>query len=100
MLTVSSNRSHPDGTNIARNEHKKFEPKQLNTAAGVQEGAALAPAEGQLQDKNESLTSIEQTEKKPSFRFPPKTAIAGVLIARWARGEMDEVEVDAMKNRL
>jgi hypothetical protein len=69
---LSPTRSHPDGTNIARNEHKKFEPKQLNTAAGVQEGAALAPAEGQLQDTND----------------------------RWAKGEMDEVEVSSMKNRL
>jgi hypothetical protein len=97
---LSPSRSHPDGTNIARNEHKKFEHKQLNTAAGVQEGAALAPAEGQLQDTNDSPKTAEQLENQPSFRFPPKTAIAGVLIDRWAKGEMDEVEVSSMKNRL
>ena len=60
----------------------------------------MAPAEGQLQEKNESPKSNEQPEIGPSFRFPPKTAIAGVLIDRWARGEMDEVEAGSMKNRL
>ena len=97
-------RSHPDGTNITKSEHKKFEPKEIQTSSGVQEGAALAPAEGKVQED----TLTKEGERKDieglpaSFRVPPKTAIAGMLIDRWAKGEMDEVPVDreSVKNRL
>ncbi|KAG7528108.1 hypothetical protein FFLO_06400 [Filobasidium floriforme] len=90
--------NHPEGTNITRSEHKKFEPKQVNTASGVQEGAALAPAEGQTEES--ALENARTEGPPPSFRFPPKTAIAGVLIDRWARGQMDEVAIESVKNKL
>lgn len=91
-------RNHPEGTNITRSEHKKFEPKQVNTAAGVQEGAALAPAEGQTEET--AIDNARTDGPPPSFRFPPKTAIAGVLIDRWAKGQMDEVAIENVKNKL
>ncbi|KAJ9098205.1 hypothetical protein QFC21_004534 [Naganishia friedmannii] len=79
---------------ISKDEHNKFEPPANHTAnggsvAGVQEGAALAPAEGKLEVKED--TSVEH-ENKVKYRVPPRTAIAGMLVERWANGELDEIK--------
>jgi NAD+ diphosphatase len=73
---------------IAKDEHKKFEPPaNAGSAAGVQEGAALAPAEGKLEVQDKPAG-----EEKVRFRVPPRTAIAGMLVERWANGELDEIK--------
>lgn len=81
---------------ISKDEHKKFEPPANHTAnggsaAGVQEGAALAPAEGKLEVKGKEETSTGR-EEKVRYRVPPRTAIAGQLVERWANGELDEIK--------
>lgn len=73
------------GNKIAKDEHKKFEPPA--NAAGVQEGAALAPAEGKLEVKDKPAGG-----EKVRYRVPPRTAIAGMLVERWANGELDEIK--------
>jgi NAD+ diphosphatase len=73
---------------IRKDEHKKFEPPANSNAAGVQEGAALAPAEGKFEDKSAPVERKEQVR----YRVPPRTAIAGMLVERWANGELDEIK--------
>ncbi|KAI5452959.1 NADH pyrophosphatase [Naganishia albida] len=73
------------GNKIAKDEHKKFEPPA--NAAGVQEGAALAPAEGKLEVKDKPAGG-----EKVRYGVPPRTAIAGMLVERWANGELDEIK--------
>lgn len=73
---------------ISKDEHKKFEPPANASVAGVQEGAALAPAEGKFEDKAVPAEHKEQVR----YRVPPRTAIAGMLVERWANGELDEIK--------
>ncbi|KAJ9110269.1 hypothetical protein QFC19_001672 [Naganishia cerealis] len=78
---------------ITKDEHKKFEPPANHnvnggSAAGVQEGAALAPAEGKFEAEKDSAARGE----KIKYRVPPRTAIAGMLVERWATGELDEIK--------
>ena len=73
---------------ISKDEHKKFEPPANASVGGVQEGAALAPAEGKFADKTVSAERQEQVR----YRVPPRTAIAGMLVERWANGELDEIK--------
>ncbi|KAJ9117466.1 hypothetical protein QFC22_004316 [Naganishia vaughanmartiniae] len=87
MLSSAANK-------ISKDEHEKFEPPANqgggSTAAGLQEGAALAPAEGKLEIKKEA--SAGRDGKAVRYRVPPRTAIAGMLVERWANGELDEIK--------
>ncbi|KAG8754220.1 NADH pyrophosphatase [Ceratobasidium sp. 428] len=63
--------AHPEGTNIRRREYKNFDEAQDQSTKAAATGS-------------EPQTSSDL----PAFRVPPKSAIAGVLISQWARGEV------------
>ncbi|KAG9101037.1 nucleolar DEAD-box protein required for synthesis of 60S ribosomal subunit [Ceratobasidium sp. 370] len=63
--------AHPEGTNIRRREYKNFDE--------AQDRSTKAAAAG---------TEAQASSDLPAFRVPPKSAIAGVLISQWARGEV------------
>lgn len=69
--------AHPDGTNIRRREHKNFDEPQDHSGKPA---AAAGP--------------IDPPKDLPPFRVPPVSAIAGVLIAQWARKEVSGLSVD------
>lgn len=62
--------AHPDGTNIRRREYKNFDEAQDHSAK------ATGPVDPQA------------PKDLPPFRVPPTSAIAGVLISQWAKGEV------------
>ncbi|KDN50205.1 hypothetical protein RSAG8_01541, partial [Rhizoctonia solani AG-8 WAC10335] len=65
--------AHPDGTNIRRREYKNFDEAQDHSTKAA---AAAGPIDPQ------------PPNDQPSIRVPPKSAIAGVLISQWAKGEV------------
>lgn len=81
--------SHPDGTNIAKRDYKVLNEIQDGPAAEQakqdQEGAAaLAHSDPSIAAKEVKV--LVEEPGAPSFRVPPVTAIAGVLIRQWAEG--------------
>ncbi|KAF7981908.1 hypothetical protein HWV62_31507 [Athelia sp. TMB] len=81
--------SHPDGTNIAKRDYKVLNEIQDGPAAEKakqdQEGAAaLAHSDPSIAAKEVKV--LVEEPGAPSFRVPPVTAIAGVLIRQWAEG--------------
>jgi NAD+ diphosphatase len=85
--------AHPDGTNIRREEHKKFEADQQTNAGQDETSAALAPSEGAVAGTEAAVTDgkrvKDQSEGGLRFRVPPTTAIAGQLIKLWADGGLE-----------
>lgn len=75
--------SHPDGSSYSRSELKKLEDKSESNQTTA---AALAPAERKPGDVSSSTG-----HKMGITRVPPATAIAGVLIREWAKGDLDLV---------
>lgn len=65
--------AHPDGTNIRRREYKNFDEAQDHSAKPSGAGGPNEP---------------HASGDPPAFRVPPPSAIAGVLISQWARGEV------------
>ncbi|KAH7345018.1 NUDIX hydrolase domain-like protein [Rhizoctonia solani] len=65
--------AHPDGTNIRRREYKNFDEAQDHSTKAA---AAAGPIDPQ------------PPKDQPPFRVPPQSAIAGVLISQWAKGEV------------
>ncbi|CAE6448399.1 unnamed protein product [Rhizoctonia solani] len=65
--------AHPDGTNIRRREYKNFDEAQDQPTKAA---AAAGPIDPQ------------PPKDQPPFRVPPQSAIAGVLISQWAKGEV------------
>ncbi|KAG9074169.1 NADH pyrophosphatase [Ceratobasidium sp. UAMH 11750] len=63
--------AHPEGTNIRRREYKRFDETQDQSTKAADAG-----------------TEPQASTDLPAFRVPPKSAIAGVLISQWARGEV------------
>ncbi len=85
--------SNPDGTNIRRDELKKFEANQQTGAAQDETSAALAPSEGAIAGTEAAVTDQKQDKDQSEgglrFRVPPTTAIAGQLIKLWADGGLE-----------
>ncbi|KAF8609633.1 hypothetical protein BDV93DRAFT_431821 [Ceratobasidium sp. AG-I] len=71
--------AHPDGTNIRRREYKNFDEAQDHSAKPTGAGGPSEPP---------------ASEGLPAFRVPPASAIAGVLISQWARGEVSGLSVN------
>ncbi|KAG8734144.1 NADH pyrophosphatase [Ceratobasidium sp. 423] len=65
--------AHPDGTNIRRREYKNFDEAQDQSTKSVTAAGPIDP---------------QPPKDQPSFRVPPQSAIAGVLISQWAKGEV------------
>jgi len=65
--------AHPDGTNIRRREYKNFDEAQDHSTKPTGAGGPSEPP---------------ASDDLPAFRVPPTSAIAGVLISQWARGEV------------
>jgi NAD+ diphosphatase len=74
--------AHPDGTNIRRREYKKFDEAQ---------DPSTKPSDA----SSEPLVASDL----PDFRVPPKSAIAGVLISQWARGEVPGLHGGTLKGK-
>lgn len=62
--------ANPSGTTLKDSELKKFDNVDYSNDATTKHVG-------------------DNKEEKFSFRVPPKTAIAGVLISQWAKGELD-----------
>ncbi|KAF8761720.1 DEAD protein [Rhizoctonia solani] len=65
--------AHPDGTNIRRREYKNFDEAQDHSAKSATAAGSIDP---------------QPLNDQPPFRVPPRSAIAGVLISQWAKGEV------------
>ncbi|CEL57694.1 hypothetical protein RSOLAG1IB_02438 [Rhizoctonia solani AG-1 IB] len=65
--------AHPDGTNIRRREHKNSDEAQDHSAKPATAADSVDP---------------RPVKDQPPFRVPPPSAIAGVLISQWAKGEV------------
>jgi hypothetical protein len=70
LNTVLKVLTHPDGTNIRKRELSNFDKNDKDIPSVTPSATAGAPED-------------------PAFRVPPMTAIAGVLISKWAKGEVD-----------
>ncbi|CAE6481409.1 unnamed protein product [Rhizoctonia solani] len=65
--------AHPDGTNIRRREYKNFDEAQDQSTKSATVAGSIDP---------------QPLKDQPPFRVPPQSAIAGVLISQWAKGEV------------
>lgn len=69
--------AHRDGAVLRRNEYKRLEE--------VESGKALAP-------EGEPASTVSALDR-PSFRVPPISAVAGVLITEWVNGRITNVAI-------
>jgi NAD+ diphosphatase len=92
---------HPEGTNIRRDEHKKFEATQAEEKGGEEVSGALAPSEGAVAGTEAGVTDgVKREVTEIRFRVPPTTAIAGQLIKLWADGGLEVTGVSQRQGRL
>jgi NAD+ diphosphatase len=67
---------HPDGTNLAARDYKTLD--RMISGKVTDTATSQAAASGE---------TTSQADNQPPFRVPPRTSIAGTLIAGWAYGK-------------
>ncbi len=89
MLAVLS---HPDGTNLRKRDYVKLDeitsgsaPKQRQQRAGIESASDMDTSQAGVRPQMEVREEIQEVGE-PSYRVPPRSAIAGVLISDWAYG--------------
>ncbi|EJD47694.1 hypothetical protein AURDEDRAFT_113340 [Auricularia subglabra TFB-10046 SS5] len=86
--------AHPKGTIIRKREYKKMNDLNegnVDPADKATVGHALAPESDAAQPPKPRREGADDKDKDaPPFRIPPVTAIAGVLISNWAKGNVSE----------
>lgn len=88
---------HPTGAVLRRTDNKEFAKLDNHPPKDEQPGqgaGALAHSDPSIQKaQTKDGETVEEREKRdaldaPPFRLPPRTAIAGVLVADWAEGRI------------
>ncbi|KAI8993947.1 NUDIX hydrolase domain-like protein [Trametes punicea] len=93
--------NHRDGTTLTRRDHRELSAatENINTNQESTSSSTANPLAGDAVKEGEKTAANAAPEppSAPPFRMPPRTAIAGVLIAEWAYGRAGFQPESSMK---